>query len=304
MTEESKTYTYTQAPTTMSADIGKLAEALNKAQGQIKGAVKDNTNPFFKQSYADLSSVWDACREGLNKNGLAVTQTMAGTAEVTEVVTTLMHTSGQWINGKLAIKPVKVDPQAVGSAITYARRYALAAIVGVCPSDDDANLASGKQDARTVPTQKTTHQPTQKPVGVKTEHTEKPIPTEAPPPPPPQVSNDPLEAKSEGTTEGLLQKVNSKDGTAQNGKKYTKFGIQVIDTEGWGEWFNTFDKKLAGQAEEMTGRMVEVGWKQTKFGKDFVDIFLGAPTEGDNEPDPSDPDKEQRVPDEDRYLPF
>lgn len=131
-----------------SDQINELASALSKAQGQIKGAIKDTSNPFFKSKYADLASVWDACREPLSGNGLSVMQTTIGDdpTKVT-VVTTLAHTSGQWIQGQLTLMPAKADPQGIGSAITYARRYALAAIVGVAPDDDDGNAASGKSDA-------------------------------------------------------------------------------------------------------------------------------------------------------------
>jgi hypothetical protein len=104
----------------------------------------DSENPFFHSKYADLSSVWEACRELLTKNGLAVVQTMGGeTHESVTVITTLAHISGQWIRGGLTMKPTKQDPQGIGSAITYARRYALASIVGVCPEDDDGAAASG-----------------------------------------------------------------------------------------------------------------------------------------------------------------
>jgi hypothetical protein len=125
-----------------SDSIGKLAAALSKAQGQIKGAAKDSENPFFKNKYADLTSVWEACREQLSNNELSITQLTDEAEDSIIVETVLMHSSGEWISGRLAIKPVKADPQGVGSAITYARRYALAAIVGVAPEDDDAEAAT------------------------------------------------------------------------------------------------------------------------------------------------------------------
>jgi len=129
---------------TKSESIAKLAEALAKAQGEIKGALKDSSNPFFKSSYADLASVWDACRGPLSANGLAVIQTTDNRENGLVVETTLAHSSGEWVGGSLYIRPMKDDPQGVGSAITYARRYALAAMVGVAPEDDDGNAASGK----------------------------------------------------------------------------------------------------------------------------------------------------------------
>lgn len=129
-----------------SESIGALAAALAKAQGQIKGAMKDSENPFFHSKYADLSAVWEACRKPLSDNGLSVVQT--GDFELSVgtffLHTTLLHSSGEWIGGEIPVKPVKDDPQGLGSAMTYARRYGLAAIVGVAPEDDDGNAASGK----------------------------------------------------------------------------------------------------------------------------------------------------------------
>jgi len=130
-----------------SPTIGELVKALSKTQGELKDAVKSSENPFYKSKYADLTSVWEACREQLSKNELAVIQTMAGNGgDHIIIVTTLAHKSGEWIRGHLCVKPVKNDPQGIGSAITYARRYSLAAIVGIAPAgeDDDAEKAMGR----------------------------------------------------------------------------------------------------------------------------------------------------------------
>ena len=128
-----------------SENINEIAAALSKAQGQIKGALKDSTNPFFKAKYADLSSVWEACRGPLSGNGLAVVQTTSDSEKGIAVITSLVHSSGQWFRGHLTLEPKDKTPQGYGSAITYARRYALAAIVGVAPEDDDGNSASEKK---------------------------------------------------------------------------------------------------------------------------------------------------------------
>lgn len=127
---------------TTSDTIGKLALSLSKAQGQITGALKDSSNPFFKSKYADIASVWDACRSALSENELAVVQTTSGDASNVTVITTLIHSSSEWISGSLTIKPSKADAQGIGSALTYARRYGLSAIVGVAQIDDDGNAAS------------------------------------------------------------------------------------------------------------------------------------------------------------------
>lgn len=124
-----------------SEKIDQLAAALAKVQSTMKGAVKDAHNPFFKSRYADLESVWDACRKPLNDNSLAVVQTMGETANGPTLTTTLVHASGQWIEGSQPVMAKAMTPQDLGSAITYARRYGLAAIVGVVQIDDDAEQA-------------------------------------------------------------------------------------------------------------------------------------------------------------------
>jgi hypothetical protein len=124
-----------------SPEIGELVKALSKAQGSIKGAKEDSTNPYFKSKYADLSSVWNACKDALGDNGLAVVQTVDGSNDRICLVTTLAHSSGQWMRSYMPIILTKQDPQTLGSAMTYSRRYALAAIVGICPADDDAEAA-------------------------------------------------------------------------------------------------------------------------------------------------------------------
>lgn len=140
-----------------SEQINELAAALAKAQAQIQPAKKENVNPAFKSKYADLASVWDACREPLTANGLAVVQMPTDCAEAGRValVTTLLHSSGQWISSMVSTRIVKDDPQGVGSALTYLRRYALSAMVGVAPDDDDGNAASQRsprdEPARAVP---------------------------------------------------------------------------------------------------------------------------------------------------------
>lgn len=126
-----------------SAELANLAPALAKAQGQIEGAIKGKVNPAFRSKYADLASVWDACREALTENGLSVIQSPGPVTDGRmEMTTMLLHASGEWVRGSLTIPLGKVDAQAYGSATTYARRYALAAFVGVAPEDDDGAAAT------------------------------------------------------------------------------------------------------------------------------------------------------------------
>lgn len=126
-----------------SENIADLATALAIAQGQIENAAKSRENPHFRSKYADLASVWEACREALTANGLSVIQSPGELVDGRMAMTTqLCHKSGQWIRGTLTIPLGKADAQAYGSATTYARRYALAAFVGVSPADDDGEAAT------------------------------------------------------------------------------------------------------------------------------------------------------------------
>lgn len=124
-----------------SETIVKLSEALSKAQSEMGGAVKDSKNPFFKSSYADLTSVIKSIKEPFANNGLAFVQFPINGDKAVGVVTRLMHSSGEWLESEYTLPLVKNDPQSAGSAITYARRYALSAMVGIPAVDDDAELA-------------------------------------------------------------------------------------------------------------------------------------------------------------------
>ena len=127
-----------------SESIKELAAALAKAQGQVKGAVKDSSNPFFKSKYADLASVVEAIRVAFSTHGLSYVQTVEPSEkDEVRVETFILHASGEWIGcGVLSLPVVKADAQGYGSALTYARRYSLSAACGVAPEDDDGNAAS------------------------------------------------------------------------------------------------------------------------------------------------------------------
>lgn len=135
-----------------SESIKELSAALSKVQGQLTFAKKDNANPFFKSKYADLASVWDSCRSLLSDNGLAIIQFPSGYAtnvlddknkeHLMSLTTILTHSSGEWISQDMTVPVTKADAQGAGSALTYMRRYALAAVVGVYQDDDDGNAAS------------------------------------------------------------------------------------------------------------------------------------------------------------------
>lgn len=138
-----------------SEQINELITALSKAQGEIKNANKTSVNPHYKSKYADLTEFWEACREPLSKHGLAVIQTMGrDDKEMVSLITTLAHSSGQWVK---SVYPLickdSTNPQAMGSAITYGRRYSLAAIIGIAPDepDDDAEKAMNRGEKKKEP---------------------------------------------------------------------------------------------------------------------------------------------------------
>jgi hypothetical protein len=137
---------YTAPPAMQSPEIGKLAEALAKAQAEMEPATKDANNPFFKSQYASLASCWQACRGPLTKHGLAIIQTTEPDNGNVTVISILTHSSGQWIKGKLSVKPPKTDSQALGSCLSYLRRYSLSALVGLSTQDDDAESTMSRQN--------------------------------------------------------------------------------------------------------------------------------------------------------------
>jgi hypothetical protein len=173
-----------------SESIAKLAVALSKAQGTMKHAVKDADNPFFRSKYADLASVVEASRPSLVENGLSVVQVTEGKV----LWTMLLHESGEWIKGSIELKPMRQvkdtgwvaseDPQSYGSCITYARRYAMAAITGVATEDDDGNAASGNR----VEKEQAVYIKKQKPTVVEAEVVN---PVAGSPPVPPSVEKPP-----------------------------------------------------------------------------------------------------------------
>ena len=124
-----------------SDTITKITPALIKAQGEFAPAVKAKVNPHFKSKYVPLDVVIDAIAEPLRNNGIAILQQTDIQDARTVLVTRLIHESGEWIAGRYPVHPVKADPQGEGSALTYARRYALMALVGIAPEDDDGNAA-------------------------------------------------------------------------------------------------------------------------------------------------------------------
>ena len=125
-----------------SESLKEIAKALNKAQSEMGGATKDAKNPFFKSNYSDLASIMQAIAIPFADNGLSFVQGAEFENDLISVATRVMHISGEWIEATTQLPAVKRDPQAYGSALTYAKRYGLQALAGVPSVDDDAQYAS------------------------------------------------------------------------------------------------------------------------------------------------------------------
>ena len=129
-----------------SESIANLAVALTAFQNDMVAVKKTSENPFFHSHYADLAEIWEAVRPGLVKHGLAVAQMPQVNDGVSVMSTLLMHSSGEWLCSNLAIAVAKAnDPQALGSAITYSRRYSLSAMLGIVSEEDDDAEAAMKR---------------------------------------------------------------------------------------------------------------------------------------------------------------
>jgi hypothetical protein len=140
----------------ISDKVDKLAPALLEAQKAIRGAKKDAENPFLKNKYADLASVFEAVKKPLNEQGIIIIQGMGAVDGKTTMTTVLMHTSGQFIAAEGFLPPI--DPkginaaQAMGSAISYMKRYQLQAIAGcVGDGEDDDGQAAGSSEPPPAP---------------------------------------------------------------------------------------------------------------------------------------------------------
>jgi hypothetical protein len=144
----------------MSATIGKLAEALASAQAEMNPAKKNATNPHFRSTYADLASLHDASRAALGKHGLAVVQLPGRRDDGTTTVTTmLMHASGEFIGDESGVRLSAETAQAAGSVISYLRRYAYAAVLGLSAEDDDGAAASQPVRREERPTERPAERP-------------------------------------------------------------------------------------------------------------------------------------------------
>tara|TARA_R110000868_G_scaffold192806_7_gene437399 strand:+ start:2249 stop:3046 length:798 start_codon:yes stop_codon:yes gene_type:complete len=259
-----------------SESIAALAAALAKSQMQIQPALKNTVNPYFKSHYANLEAVWEACREPLNKNGLSVVQFPCdGDAGRIGLCTILMHLSGEWMSEVVTTRAVKDDPQGLGSALTYLRRYSLAAVVGICATeDDDGNAASatGKLQA----TAQVEHVRTQQPVASE-----------------PRKIQQPLVQSTSGIdyVTAVIDFVKIDTGIGKTGKPYTKYRIGFNDVNGDHVFGTTFSTAIGDDAQRSKAGSLScnIGYTIGQFGIDIktleLDASSGPATQPENEDD-------------------
>jgi hypothetical protein len=240
-----------------SDSIAALAAALAKAQAKIQPAVKDKVNPAFRSHYATLEAIVEACREPLAANGLSIIQMPtddAANCDRTALTTMLLHSSGEYISQTVSVRLTKQDAQGLGSAMTYLRRYALAAFVGVTSTeDDDGNAASQPAPARVAAAAPTIRAP-QQAVSATT------------------MSDDKV-------FEGVLAYVKSEDGVSKAGRSYTKTRVGWT-TDGsekvWATTFSTDEGALANRAKAQN-IPVRVKYRVGERGTDIISLDVVEP---------------------------
>jgi hypothetical protein len=230
----------------MSPEIGKLAEALAKAQGIMENAARNKDNAFLKSKYSTLTATWEACRHALSSNGLCVIQSPEFEGDQLILTTILAHCSGEYIKSKLPITPKDKSSQAQGSAITYARRYALAAIVGISPDEDSEEEDDGNynNDKYADHRKKSPNSPINKQQNVYADHFQK------------ENSDDDIENDFYFTFKDLNQELLKKYiSTRPNPFKIMKDALR--DQNGFRIWFIETEKKKQSSNIDKKSEVIE-----------------------------------------------
>ena len=259
-----------------SESIAALAGALAKAQLQIEPASKNATNPHFRSHYADLASIWDACRGPLNANGLSIVQFPCdGDVGRTGLCTMLLHSSGEYISEVVTTRSQKDDPQGLGSALTYLRRYALAAVVGVTATeDDDGNAASTPANARVSTPAPRPYIPP--PVSMPAVNA--PAPSKSVSQPVSQPVAKPVQTATAGTSavQAIVEYYKVDQGTGKNGKPYTKHRIGWTGTDGimtYGTTFSASDGECACESMNLNCPC-EITFLSGPYGLDIKSVKM------------------------------
>jgi hypothetical protein len=259
-----------------SESIAALAGALAKAQLQIEPASKNATNPHFRSHYADLASIWDACRGPLNTNGLSIVQFPCdGDVGRTGLCTMLLHSSGEYISEVVTTRSQKDDPQGLGSALTYLRRYALAAVVGVTATeDDDGNAASTPANARVAaPAPRPYIPPPVSPPAVNAPAPSKPVAQ-----PVSQPVAKPVQTATAGTSavQAIVEFYKVDQGMGKNNKPYTKHRIGWTGSDGimtYGTTFSASDGECACESMNLNCPC-EITFVTGQYGLDIKSVKM------------------------------
>ena len=259
-----------------SESIALLAGALAKAQLQIEPASKNATNPHFRSHYADLASIWDACRGPLNTNGLSIVQFPCdGEVGRTGLCTMLLHSSGEFISEVVTTRSQKDDPQGLGSALTYLRRYALAAVVGVTATeDDDGNAASTPANARVAAPAPRPYIPP--PVSMPAVNA--PAPSKPVSQPVSQPVAKPVQTATAGTSavQAIVEYYKVDQGTGKNNKPYTKHRIGWTGSDGkltYGTTFSASDGDCACESMNLNCPC-EITFVTGQYGLDIKSVKM------------------------------
>lgn len=266
-----------------SESIAALAGALAKAQLQIEPATKNATNPHFRSHYADLASIWDACRGPLNSNGLSIVQFPCdGEVGRTGLCTMLLHSSGEYISEVVTTRSQKDDPQGLGSALTYLRRYALAAVVGVTATeDDDGNAASTPANSRVAaPAPRPYIPPPVSPplVNAPPMAQKASVPAVNAPPVTQKPVSQPVQTATSTTSavQAIVEFYKVDQGTGKNGKPYTKHRIGWTGIDGkltYGTTFSASDGECACESMNLNCPC-EITYVVGPYGLDIKSIKM------------------------------
>ena len=270
-----------------SESIAALAGALAKAQLQIEPASKNATNPHFRSHYADLASIWDACRGPLGANGLSIVQFPCdGEVGRIGLCTMIVHSSGEWMSETITVKALKEDPQFLGGVLTYLRRYSLAAVVGVTATeDDDGNAASTPANARVAaPAQRPYIPPPVSPPFVNAP----PVAQKASVPavnapsvahkPVSQPVSQPVQTATTATSavQAIVEFYKVDQGTGKNGRAYTKHRIGWTGSDGkltYGTTFSASDGDCACESMNLNCPC-EITYVTGQYGLDIKSVKM------------------------------
>lgn len=270
-----------------SESIAALAGALAKAQLQIEPASKNATNPHFRSHYADLASIWDACRGPLGANGLSIVQFPCdGEVGRIGLCTMIVHSSGEWMSETITIKALKEDPQFLGGVLTYLRRYSLAAVVGVTATeDDDGNAASTPANSRvSAPAPRPYIPPPVSPPAVNAPAPSKPVsqPVSQPVAKPVQTANNVIDkvalqmTPDKNSVQAIVEFYKVDEGMGKNNKPYTKHRIGWLDSNGkmiYGTTFSASDGDCACESMDLKCPC-EITYVVGQYGLDIKSVKM------------------------------